>query len=556
MHRFPRPALQPGIVLEQDVMVTMRDGIKIAVDVYRPAKEGRYPGLLSISPYFKEIQLQPPVLSHSIEAGATQFFVSHGYVHVIVQARGTGHSQGRYNWYDDVEQQDGYELVEWLARQAWCDGNVGMLGDSYFGRSQYLIAAKQPPHLKCLCPFDAGMDDYRDSRNAGGILRSGWISQWGMDTMYQCLWDPVEGKLPPADIFTDRFNNPDDGPYYWERCGWTKIDSIKVPTLFLVEQRSATHSRGQLWGFPRLNVPKKMYVLPPAGVLANVLFIQSKPLNLLILKWLDFWLKGIDNGIMQGPPVTIYDEATGEWRHENEYPLARTRWTPFYLHTNPKGSSTEPPYGLLSTDLPGREDPDRIVMPDAMYALYAGKPLLAYATDRLEKDLKVWGPLSVVLYGATNAMDTAWFVKLGDTDENGHTTLLVNGLLKASYRKVDEKLSSPGQPFLTFRDSEPPESGKIYQFPIELTPIFHTFRKGHKIWLQIASDDLEHHTRHHTLFTAETLPMPGVNLVYHDSLRPSHLLLPVIPDAPETKPVEQAITRISWPIPREDILDP
>jgi hypothetical protein len=103
-----------------------------------------------------------------------------------------------------------------------------MLGDSYFGRSQYLIAAKQPPHLKCIVPFDAGMDDYRDSRNQGGLIRSGWLGMWGVDTMRQCLWPgPVEGKLPPTDLFIDRVSHPDDGPYYWERSGWTKIDKIK-----------------------------------------------------------------------------------------------------------------------------------------------------------------------------------------------------------------------------------------------------------------------------------------------------------------------------------------
>src|SRR3989304_5498937 len=131
-----RPELPPGIKLDENVYVKMRDGIKIAVDVYRPEAEGRYPGIMSTSPYIKDLQLLPPLLSHSIEAGATRFFVPKGYVHVIVHVRGSGLSQGRYNWYDDVEQEDGYELIEWMAKQSWCNGNVGMLGDSYFGRSQ------------------------------------------------------------------------------------------------------------------------------------------------------------------------------------------------------------------------------------------------------------------------------------------------------------------------------------------------------------------------------------------------------------------------------------
>ena len=553
MNKIVRPNLLPGIKLDENVYVTMRDGIKIAVDVYRPETEGRYPGILSTSPYIKDLQLLPPLLSHSIEAGATQFFVSKGYVHVIVQVRGSGLSQGQYNWYDDVEQEDGYELIEWVAKQPWCNGNVGMLGDSYFGRSQYLIAAKQPPHLKCIVPFDAGMDDYRDSRNQGGLIRSGWLGMWGVDTMRQCLWPgPVEGKLPPTDLFIDRVSHPDDGPYYWEKSGWTKIDKIKVPMLSLAMQLSATHSRGQLWGYPKIKSPKKLFVLPPAGPIANVFFIHSKPLNELILKWFDYWLKGIDTGIMKGPPVAICDETTREWRYENEYPLARTQWTKFYLRSNPPGKATELPYGLISIGQPGNEAPDQYVTPDSLNQLYAGKPVLGYATPPLDHDLRVWGPLSAILYASTTALDTAWFVKLGDIGPDGKVNLITNGLLKASYRELDTTKSAPGQPFITFQNPKPPEPNRIYEYQIELMPIFHTFKKGHKIWIQIASDDFEHHTRLHTIYTSEMLPVPAINRIYHDTEHASHILLPVIPDAPILKKVEPPILDIRWPLTKGD----
>ena len=111
-----RGPLPKGIKLDENVYVTMRDGVRIAVDVYRPEAEGRYPALFSMSPYMKEIQHQPPMLTHSIEAGATGFYVPKGYVHVIAQVRGSGYSQGRYNFLDTAEQQDGYDLVEWVAR--------------------------------------------------------------------------------------------------------------------------------------------------------------------------------------------------------------------------------------------------------------------------------------------------------------------------------------------------------------------------------------------------------------------------------------------------------
>ncbi len=319
-----RPELPPGIKLDANVYVKMRDGVKIAVDVYRPAKEGRYPGILSTSPYIKEIQQQPTELSHSIEAGATQFLVPKGYVHVCAQVRGSGLSQGQFNWYDEVEQRDGAELVEWIAGQPWCNGNVGMLGDSYFARTQWLIAAQRPPHLKCIVPFDGGTDEYRDSRHEGGLIRISWLAEWGFDTMLQCIWPgPVEGKLPPANLFVNYGNNPDDGPYYWERSGWKKLDRIDVPVLSIAVAQGRTHSRGQLWAYPRTKSPKKLIVAPPLGFHANTFLRRSKAINELILRWYDHWLKGIDTGIMKDPPVAIYDTVTKQWRYENEYPLKK-----------------------------------------------------------------------------------------------------------------------------------------------------------------------------------------------------------------------------------------
>jgi uncharacterized protein len=544
-----RTVLPTGVKLDADIYVKMRDGTKIAIDIYRPEKEGRYPGILSTSPYIKELQQQPPEVSHSIEAGATSFFVPKGYVHVIAQVRGSGLSQGTFNWYDEMEQRDGYELVEWIAGQSWCNGNVGMLGDSYFARTQWLIAAQKPPHLKCIAPFDGGVDEYRDSRHEGGLIRVGWLAQWGFDTMLQCLWPgPVEGKLPPANLFLNYGLNPDDGPYYWERSAWTKLDQIEVPVLSIAVAQGRVHSRGQLWAYPRIKSPNKLIVVPPLGFHAHVFLFRSRALNEVILRWFDYWLKSIDTGIMNEPPVAICDSATRQWRYEYEYPLKRTLWTKFYLRSNPEGPATKPPHGFISLEPPGREEPDSFVTPESLELLGAGKPVLAYATAQLKEDLRVWGPLSFVLYGSSTTQDTAWFIKLGDVGTDGQVTLLTQGLLKASYRKVDEAKSGPGQPFHSFQNPVRPEPNTIYEYQIEMMPIFHTFRAGHKIWVHIASNDFEYHTRQHALYTYEMLPLPAKNTVYHDLAYPSHLFLPVIPDAPIIKPVEVPISQMRWPL--------
>ena len=543
-----RPPLPPGIKLEPNVYVTMRDGVKLAVDIYRPEKEGRYPGLLALGPYIKELQQYPPQLTHSIEAGATSFFVPKGYVHIIASVRGTGFSQGQYNYYDPKQGEDGRDLVEWVSRQPWCDGNVGMIGDSYFTKMQYATAALQPAPLKCIVPYDGGTDQYRDVAYQGGLFWSTFVGEWGVDTITQCLWPgPVEGKLPPADWFLDVLQHPEDGPYYWEKSAYTKLDKIKTPMLSITPL-SAVHSRGQLHSYPAIKAPKKLLVVPSPGWFHHVLFLLSKPLNEHILRWLDYWLKGIDTGIMNEPEVTIFDSGSQSYHYEDEYPLKRTEWTRFYLRSNPAGPATAPPYGLIGKEPPGSESPDRYKIPDMESHPWSGtpgKPVLAYATPPLDQETRVWGPVSITLYGSAKTRDTVWFVKLFDIAPDGKKTPLTAGHLKASFRAVDETRSRVGQPFHPFQNPVPLEPDVVYDFQIEMHPIFHTFKKGHRVWVQVASDDYGYQGAHRTVHTYEALP--GENTIYHDAVHPSHLLLPVI-SAPGEGRVGPPVSEIRWPL--------
>ncbi|MCJ7791726.1 MAG: CocE/NonD family hydrolase, partial [Dehalococcoidia bacterium] len=358
-----------------------------------------------------------------------------------------------------------------------------------------------------------------------------------------CVWPgPVDGKLPPANFFADLASHPEDGPYYWERSAWTKLDDIDIPVLSVVFQLNFIHSCSQLDSHSRLKGPKKLLVVPPAGWFSHLQFLRNRPLNEQILRWLDHWLKGIDTGIMDEPPVAIYDTGKEEWRYENEYPLARTGWKRFYLHSSSKGPATEPPCGLLSTEPPEREEPDRYASPESLSMLREGKPVLTYATPPLDADITVWGPLSTVIYGSSTGLDTTWFVKLRDVGPDGKVTLLSQGNLKASYREVDKGKSKPGQPFHQFQNPVLLEPDTVYEFQIEMVPIFYTFKKGHRIWVHIASDDLVHYSQFHLL------PIHAENTIYHDKTYPSHLVLPVIPDAPVVKSVGPPLSEIKWPV--------
>ncbi|MFH1651033.1 MAG: CocE/NonD family hydrolase [Chloroflexota bacterium] len=544
---LPDPKLPEGIRFEKNVMLTMRDGIKVSVDVYRPKAEGKYPALYSTSGYLKGIQTFGGEVSHSIEAGATRFLVENGYVHVIGQARGSGLSQGRYNWYDKEEQKDGVEIIEWIAKQPWCTGNVGMIGDSYFARTQWLIAGLQPPSLKCICPWDGSMDDYR-SRHDGGLVFNGFLSGWGADTMFQAVWPgPVEGKEDPTNLFVEVAKNPDDGPFYWERSGYVNADKINVPVLSMVHAGGRLHSKSQLMGWEKIKSPKKLIIMPPCGRMTHVVLARSIPFNNYILRFLDKWLKGKETGIMDEPPVVIFDRVTKKPRFENEYPVARTKWTKFFLRTGKEGPATKAPWGVVSQEQPGKEAPDSYAEPEAIETLMAGKPVLAFSSEPLKEDLRVWGPLSAHIYGSSTSMDTGWFVRVNDISPEGQSTPLSMGVLKASYRKVNAAKSRPGMPYHDYQNPETPEPGKVYLYEFDLIPVFHTFKKGHKIWIQVASNDLEILTTFATMFASDMLP-PCENKVYHDAEHPSHLLLPVVSDAPEIKPVPSPLADFVYPM--------
>jgi predicted acyl esterase len=317
--------------------------------------------------------------------------------------------------------------------------------------------------------------------------------------------------------------------------------------MSIAPQGGAMHFRGQLWGYQRINAPKKLLVVPPTGFWSHVRYLTDRALNRQMLRWFDHWLKGVDTGVMEDPEVAIFDTGTRQWRYENEYPLARTSWTRLYLRANPASPATQPPYGLLSAEAPGDEAGERYRMPDSYAQLAAGKPVLAYATSPLERDLRLWGPLSLTLYGSSTALDTAWYAKVVDVRPDGSAVPLSRGILKASFRELDARLCAPGQPFHPFERQELLEPDRIYEFQIELRPVFHTFRIGHRLQLQIASEDIEYNNIQRQI-DVMLLPWPVENIVHHDAQHPSHLMLPVIPDAPEIRAVRPPVSDINWPL--------
>jgi predicted acyl esterase len=447
------------------------------------------------------------------------------------------------------EQQDGYDLVEWIAKQPWCNGNVGMLGMSYFGMIQLLVAAQRPPHLKAIFPVDAATDMYRHWGYHGGILHLSFLATWWDSSLVvnrAAASDIAEGER--ASIIESLLEDPDvrshprlyktlrwrhknphlfdilvhpfDGPYYQERSASARFGQIDIP-CHLLSRWSAQyiHLPGAFSAYANINAPKRLMItIPESGVGFNRPWHENHD---LVVRWYDHWLKGIDTGIMEEPPITILVQGADRWRHENEWPLARTRWTRFHLGV----------HNRLKQDAPGwNERPDHFTNAPGLKP-GVRVPALRYATEPLAQNTEITGPMALYLYGSLSSDDTNWIVELNDVSPEGAETRVSIGWLKASHRELDPARSKPYKPFHPHTRAVPVQPGRVVEYAIELCDSSYVFKAGHRVQLLVKAQDAPwegssyiYRLSNHLASSRETR-----HTIYHTPEFPSHLLLPVIP---------------------------
>jgi putative CocE/NonD family hydrolase len=553
------------IKTEKNVYVKMRDGVKVAVDVRRPDAKGKFPALLSMCPYSKDVQALPlpkglgftSEIAH-IEAGDSEFWVSRGYAHIIADHRGTGLSGGEFRtWFAKEQQEDGYDLVEWIAKQPWCNGNVGMLGISWFAIIQYLVAAQRPPHLKAINPHDGWTDLYRDTVYHGGIFSPTWTRTL-RNNIYDNNAKPASQKMYSKDKLkrlvekmksTEPFNkspylygtliapahdpgtfdfmlHPFDGPFYWERSAHTKLKRIKVPTYLGSEMQHypvAMHLPGAFNAWEGIKAPKKLVIRPK---------VPERPFHEYhedILRWYDYWLKGIDTGIMNEPPISIWVTEANEWRHFDEWPPKNARWMKYYLRAN----------NLLAEAGPASDESSDSFDYEPLFPvvtnIYPMNPppkYLEYTTEALTKDIEIVGPIALYLYASISSDDANWIVKLKDVRPDGSEFVVSRGWLKASHRELDKDKSKPWQPYHPHRRSVPVVPGEINEYAIDIRPIAYLFKAGHKIKLEVWGCDYPMQKDGLDMTLAwpvwSHLPNPKetVHTIHHTSKHASHILLP------------------------------
>ena len=339
------------LVIEKDVEIPLRDGVRLRGDVFRPRAAGKYPALINIGAYQKDkVRVPPPDLEEPAnpymnwETVNPLWWVPRGYAAVRVDTRGSGKSPGQTDPFSLQEAIDFYDSIEWAARQPWCSGNVATMGISYFAMTQWLVANLKPPSLKAIVPWEGAADMYRDLAYHGGIFCFGFVANWYNNHMAHHLLARRENPSPDAfskNWLWDYMRHSLDSDHY--RGRQARWDEIDVP-LYTVGNWSGMglHLRGNTEAFMRARSKEKKLRIH-AGTHYHPFYAEEARTDQL--RFLDHWLKGKDTGIMDEPPVKLLIRTGGgkgyAWRQENEWPLARTQWTRFYLSPVPKGSDAE-----------------------------------------------------------------------------------------------------------------------------------------------------------------------------------------------------------------------
>lgn len=565
-------------IFEHNVEATMRDGVVLRADVYRPDAPGRFPVLLQRTPYSK----------NPGGGGARNHEVaSRGYVVIIQDSRGRYTSDGVATPHDEGE--DGYDTVEWAAGLPYSNGRVAMYGGSYLATTSLQAAGEGAPSLRAIYASAAYSSRYHDLVFEGGAFylrdglnwnlgqaadvrrrtltpdvdRDGAIGMTaGQRALFEQSWlwyvpllsfDALDLKeFAPA--YYEMLRNPSYGEFWAPSNISAKHADFRVPALHVVgwydvfasgtiKNYAGIRERGAT---ARARDNQRLVVgwwthSPPGPdrtTLGEVDFGPEAAIDLGELRdqWMDCWLKDERCEVLDGPPIRLFIMGENRWRGENEWPLARTRFTPFYLRS--RGSAnTRNGDGLLSADAPpSGESPDAFLydpwdpVPTGPLAGYSRWPadhgaiedredVLVYSTPPLPEAVEVTGPITAEIWIASSAPDTDFTAKLLDVDPDGTARLLTDGILRARYRNSDTnpELLTPGEPT---------------KLVIDLGVTANLFLPGHRIRVEISSSNFPRYDRNPNTgapFGEGPELRTARQTVFHDAGRPSHVVLPIIP---------------------------
>jgi len=539
------------IAMSYDVRVPMRDGVELSADIYRPRGDGKVPAILIRTPYDNGT-------AGNVAAG--KLWAGRGYALVVQDVRGRGESDGVF--YPLVnEAHDGYDTIEWIARQPWSDGNVGMMGGSYLGWVQMYAAIEKPPALKALIPIVTPPDPDRNfpvQFGAYGPASLSWLAAVSGKTMQDISQHDLRatyGHLPiyQADqvlgrtltAWRDWLDHPTRDAYWEQQAFQQRLKDVDLPMLHVSGWYDDVLV-GTTENFAAMSgKPNQSLIVGPWGhgvnrnrKLGAIDFGPEAIINLdsLYLRWFDRWLKGVRNGVERDPKVRIFVMEENRWREESEWPLARTRFVKFYLSSQGKANSSHGD-GRLDTLPPRSQPPDRyradpmnafpfitddafsqIGGPDDYRQVETRTDVLIYSTEPLPKPLEVCGPLSAPLFAASSARDADFAAKVLAVRPDGFVLRLNDGIVRARYRNGFDRV-------------ELLEPGKVEEYRIDAWSTCIRLGAGWRLRLEVASHAFPKFDRN--LQTGgpigkEAQGVVAEQTVYHDGERASYLLVPVV----------------------------
>ncbi|HLH92827.1 MAG TPA: CocE/NonD family hydrolase [Xanthobacteraceae bacterium] len=513
-----------GMTIEWDAPIEMEDGVVLRCDVFRPLAAGKYPVILSYGPYAKGLSFQEgyrhawlrivkscPEIEHGSsnkyqnwELLDPERWVPDGYVLVRVDSRGAGRSPGDLDVWSAREAKDIALCVDWAGTQPWSNGKVGLNGISYYSMNQWQAAPLRPKHLAAICAWEGSSDYYRELARHGGIL-SDFLADWfprqvaavqhgvgDRGARSKVTGEPVAGPetLSEAELARHRANADEqaaahpliDAHYLPRLC---KFEDIEAPLLSAANWGGmGLHPRGNFEGYLRAGSKQKW--LEVHGDTHFTLFYARYGQEMQ-KRFYDHFLKGLDNGWEKQPKVLLNIRHPGEKfvpRAENEWPLARTQWTKFYL--DPSG------HGL------GREAPkSATTMP---YATTGDG--LTFSTPPMKEPLEITGPVAAKLFVSSDTTDADLFVVLRVYDPAGKEVAFIGsndprtpvglGWLRASHRKLDPALSKPYRPWHTHDELQPLEPGVPVELEVEIWPTCIVVPPGYRLAFTVRGKDYEY----------------------------------------------------------------
>jgi putative CocE/NonD family hydrolase len=558
--------------ITKDVAVPMRDGVVLRADLALPATTGRFPTLVYRTPYGKQFALK--------EGGTFEKAVARGYAVVIQDVRGRYASDGDFLPYEN-EGRDGYDTIEWVARQPWSDGNIGTFGLSYPGAVQWLAAVESPPHLKAMVPAMT-FSTPRNFFYSGGVFDGSWLDWiWfniapdarhrknltGPQTRKEAAasWkqdhERIQNFLPlrnlpdlkqVAPFYYEWLSHPPADPWWdWAELR-NKYDRVHAAVLNFSgwydeaygPDGATTNFNGLLAARRNDRDPRTHTMIGPwthggqdESKSGERDFGAAAPINYdeLILRWMDRYLRNVDNGVDREKPIRLFVMGDNAWRDEDSWPLTRAKETSYYLNAESAASRVGTlNSALLSLSLRTSEfvsEPSHpLTDPYTAYGAhdyraFAGRDdVLVFDTAALATDTEVTGPIRAEIFASADVRDFDLWVRLLDVSPDGTAfNLMSPGLdvLRASYRNASLKpaLLTPGQ---------------VYLLTLDRMLTSNVFRAGHHIRVQISAAFSPHFSRN--LQTGESeitssRTQLGHIRIYHDAEHSSRIVLPVIPRA-------------------------